>query len=74
MPLELITETRIQEFVADLKRITLERRAPNGALVKSYRLSRKSVLNVVGLVKLVLGRNTWVTWELNLGKPQRSRC
>jgi hypothetical protein len=68
-----ITETMVQEFVADLKRATFEQRKPNGALIKTYRLSRKTILNIVGVVKLVLGRRVWMTWELDLGRPKRTR-
>jgi integrase len=68
-----ITETIVQEFVADLKRATFERRKPSGALVKTYSLSRKTVLNIVGVLKLVLGRKVWMTWELDLGRPKRTR-
>ena len=41
-----------------------------GDLVKTYRLSRKTILNIVGLVKLILGKKIWMTWELDLGKPE----
>lgn len=73
VPLESVNEIKVQEFVADLKRATFQRRKPDGTVIKSYRLSRKSVLNIVGIVKLILGRKVWMTWELNLGKPQRPR-
>ena len=61
----------VQEFVADLKRSTFERRRREGTLLKTYRLSRKTLLNVVGVLKLVLGKKAWMTWTLDLGKPQR---
>jgi integrase len=51
--------------------MTFERRNKRGDVVKTYRLSRKSVLNIVGVIKLVLGRKVWMTWELNLGKPAK---
>jgi len=69
LPLDAVDETAVQEFVADLKRATFERRTKNGDLVKSYKLSRKTILNIVGVVKLVLGKKVWVPWELDLGKP-----
>jgi integrase len=72
-PVEAIDESKVQELVADLKRTTFERRKPDGTLIKTYRLSRKSVLNIVGVVKLVLGRKVWMTWELDLGKPNRPK-
>ena len=73
LPLESVTEMMVQEFVADLKRSTFERRRANGTLIKTYQLSRKSVLNVVGVLKLVLGRKIWMTWDLDLGRPKRAR-
>lgn len=72
-PVEAISETAVQELVADLKRTIFERRKPDGTLIKTYRLSRKTVLNIVGVVKLVLGRKVWMAWELDLGKPNRPR-
>jgi hypothetical protein len=73
LPIETITETAVQEFVADLKRSTFGRRRANGTLIKRYQLSRKSVLNIVAIVKLVLGRRVWMMWELDLGKPKRAK-
>ena len=58
---------------ADLKRATFERCKPHGALIKTYRLSRKTILNIVGVVKLVLGRTVWMAWELDLGRPKWTR-
>jgi integrase len=71
--IDSITELMVQEFVADLKRATFERRKPNGALIKTYRLSRKTILNIVGVLKLVLGRKVWLMWELDLGRPKQTR-
>jgi integrase len=73
LSVEAIDEMAVQEFVADLKRTTFERRRRDGTLIKTYRLSRKTVLNVVGVVKLVLSRKVWMTWELDLGKPNRPK-
>ena len=73
LPLDAIDETAVQEFVADLKRSTFERRRGDGTLLKTYKLSRKTVLNIVGVVKLVLGRKVWMTWELDLGRPTRPK-
>jgi integrase len=36
-------------------------------------LSRKTILNIVGVLKLVLGRKVWLAWELDLGRPKRER-
>ncbi len=70
LPLDAVDETAVQEFVADLKRTTFQMRKPNGQVIKTYRLSRKTILNIVGLVKLVLGKRVWITWDLDLGKPE----
>ena len=71
---EQVTEKAVQEWVADLRRQTFEMKKPNGSVIKTYRLSRKSILNIVGVLKLVLGRKVWMSWEeLNLGKPPRSK-
>ena len=68
-----LTETAVQEFVADLKRATFERRKPNGTLIKTYRLSRKTVLNIVGVAQTgARVAKVWMSWELDLGKPKRS--
>ena len=77
LPLDSVDETAVQEFVADLKRTTFERRKPKGkerklegAVVGTYKLSRKTILNIVGVVKLILGKKVWMTWDLDLGKPE----
>ena len=69
VPLDAIDETAVQEFVADLKRATFRMRTPNGDPTKTYQLSRKTILNIVGVVKLILGKKVWMTWDLDLGKP-----
>lgn len=71
---EQVTEKAVQEWIADLRRQTFEMKKPNGSVIKTYRLSRKSILNIVGVIKLVLGRTVWMSWEeLNLGKPPRPK-
>jgi integrase len=77
LPLDSVDETAVQEFVADLKGATFEWRKPKGKarkfegdVVKTYKLSRKTILNVVGLVKLILGKKAWRDWDLDLGKPE----
>src|SRR5262245_21888003 len=48
--------------------------ASSGSVIKTHKLSRKSILNIVGVLKLVIGRQIWMSWEeLNLGKPPRSK-
>lgn len=64
-----VDETAVQEFISDLKRRTFERRNKKGDVIKTYKLSRKTILNIVGVIKLVLGKKVWATWELDLGKP-----
>ena len=50
------------------------RRSVVAAFRRSLTLSRKSILNIVGVLKLVLGRKAWMSWEeMNLGKPPRSK-
>src|SRR5215471_6905502 len=80
LPLSDIDETKVQEFVADLERTTFDMRRPKGktrehtgSVAKTYKLSRKTILNIVGVVKLVLGKKVWMTWELDLGKPEKKR-
>jgi integrase len=71
LPVDAIDEIAVQEFVAELKKTTFAMRKPNGDLIKTYRLSRKTILNIVGVVKLVLGKKVWMTWDLDLGKSQK---
>ena len=71
--LEEVTETAVQEFAADLRQATFERRRKNGTLVKTYKLSRKSILNIIHIIKLVVGRKVWVSWEWKLPKAPRPR-
>jgi Phage integrase, N-terminal SAM-like domain len=71
LPLDAITETAVQEFAADLKQATFERRRKNGSLVKTYKLSRKSILEIIDLVKKIVGKKVWTTWEWKLPKAPR---
>jgi len=73
LPLHMVDETSVQEFVSHLKRTEFVMRKPNGDPIKNYKLSRKTILNIVGVVKLVLGKKVWATWELDLGKPQKPK-
>ena len=74
-PLDLVDETAVQEFVADLKRTTFEMRKPNGDLIKTYKLSRKTILNIVGVVKLVLGeKGVDDLGKLDLGQESQSEA
>lgn len=51
LPLDQVTETTVQEFVAKLHRSGL---AP------------KSTMNIVGVIKLVIGEKIWRDWQLKL--------
>jgi len=66
LPLHMVDETSVQEFVSYLKRTEFVMRKPNGDPIKNYKLSRKTILNLVGVVKLVMGKKVWKTWELDL--------
>lgn len=75
LPLDDITEDRVQEFITHLQTTEFERRKPNGRdrkligdVVKKYQLSPKSIENIVGLVKLIVGKKTSRNWELDLPK------
>jgi len=72
--LDAVDETAVQEFVAGLKRATFKLTKRNGSLIKTYKLSRKTILNVVGVVKLVLGKKIWMTWELDFGEAGSPRA
>jgi hypothetical protein len=39
-------------------------RKPNGDPSKSHKLSRKTILNIVGVCKLIPGKKVSMTWEL----------
>lgn len=51
LPIDAVDERRVQEFIADLNRTEL---AP------------KSIRNIVGVLKLILGKNRWKDWSLVL--------
>ena len=63
IPLEQITERKAQELVAELSRT--EYVVPNKRKTRK-RLSPKSVRNIVGVLKLVLGKKVWREWSLVL--------
>jgi integrase len=59
LPLDGVDERRVQEFVADLNRTEL---AP------------KSIRNIVGVLKLILGKSRWQDWNLVLPEiPEREQ-
>jgi len=51
LPIDAVDERRVQEFVADLNRTEL---AP------------KSIRNIVGVLRLILGKKRWRDWNLSL--------
>jgi integrase len=65
LPLHMVDETRVQEFIAYLQRTTFELRRKD-KLIKTYTLSAKTILNIVGVVKLVMGEKVWRDWDLDM--------
>jgi integrase len=61
LPIAAIDERRVQEFVADMTR--MEYTWPNGV---SRRLSPKTIRNIVGVLKQLLGVKVWRDWNLTL--------
>lgn len=61
LPMSAVNEKRVQEFIADLTRT--EHVWPNGV---SKKLSPKSIRNIVGVLKMVLGEKVWREWNLRL--------
>jgi integrase len=45
----------------------------NGTLLKCYKLSRKSILEIIDLVKRIVGKKVWVAWEWKLPKASRRK-
>ena len=69
LPLAAIDERRVQEFIADLIRTEYE--LPKG---KRKLLSPKSIRNVVGVLKQVLGLKVWRDWKLTFPEsPDREQ-
>jgi len=71
LPIVAIDERRVQEFIAELTR--REHVWPNGI---SRRLSPKSIRNIVGVLKLILGQKVWREWRLSLPEipVKEQRC
>lgn len=61
LPLAALDDRRVQEFIADLTRTAYT--WPNGV---SRTISPKTIQNVVGVLKLILGENVWREWTLSL--------
>jgi integrase len=71
LPFPAIDERRVQEFIADLTR--REYVWPNGV---SRPLSPKTIRNIVGVLKLLLGEKVWREWKLSLPEipVKEQRC
>jgi integrase len=71
LPITAIDERRVQEFIADLTRTEYKR--PNGV---KKRLSPKSIRNIVGVLKQILGEKLWRDWSLSLPEipVKEQRC
>jgi integrase len=61
LPMAAIDDRRVQEFIADMTR--MEYTWPNGV---SKKLSSKTIRNVIGVLKQVLGEKAWRDWNLTL--------
>jgi integrase len=71
MPVTAIDERRAQEFIADLTRTTYK--WPNGI---SKPLSVKTIKNIVGVLRLILGDKVWRDWNLSFPETaiKEQRC
>lgn len=61
LAMSAISERRVQEFIADLMRV--EYTWPNGVRRK---LSPKTIRNIIGVLKLIVGDEVWRPWKLSL--------
>ena len=69
LPIAAIDERRVQEFIADLTR--MEYTWPNGV---SKKLSPKTIRNIVGVLKQILGEKVWREWSLSLARGSLERA
>ena len=71
LPMAAIDERRVQEFITDLTRT--EYVWPNGV---SKKLSPKSIRNIIGVLKLIVGEKVWREWKLTLPEipVKEQRC
>lgn len=71
LPMNAIDERRVQEFISDLSRT--EYVWPNGV---SKRLSPKTIQNIIGVLKQIVGKKACSDWDLRLPEiPVREqRC
>jgi integrase len=69
MPVSAVDERRVQEFIADL--IPMEHVWPSG---KSRRISAKTIHNIVGVLKSIMGKKATRDWNLRLPEiPERDQ-
>jgi integrase len=59
LPMAAIDERRVQELITDLERVEYTR--SDGV---KKRLSPKSIRNIIGVLKLMLGKKVWRDWNL----------
>jgi hypothetical protein len=68
LPLAAIDERRVQEFIADMTRMKYT--WPNGV---DRKLSPKTICNLVGVLKQILGRKVWRDWNLTPEVPVKEQ-
>ena len=66
LPVDAVDERQVQEFIAELSRTEFVR---NGTRKK---LSPKSIRNIMGVLKLILGERVWRDWNLSRLPKARS--
>ena len=71
LPMVAIDERRVQEFITELNKTNHV--WPNGV---SRRLSPKTIRNIIGVLKLVLGERVWREWNLRFPEIpiKQQRC
>ncbi|HTC95708.1 MAG TPA: tyrosine-type recombinase/integrase [Terriglobales bacterium] len=71
LPMAAIDERRVQEFITDLTRV--EYTWPNGV---RKRISPKTIRNIIGVLKLIVGEKMWREWKLRLPESpvKEQRC
>ena len=71
LPMAAIDERRVQEFIAEL--IRREYVWPNGV---SKKISPKTIRNIIGVLRLIVGEKVWREWKLTLPEipAKEQRC
>lgn len=65
LPIAAIDERRVQELITAVER--MEYKWPNGV---NRRISSKTIRNIVGVLRLVLGKKAWRDWNLKFPEEQ----